>query len=89
MNIPRSAVALTMLVLALSVQVYSEQNNSAETTVSPQSFLGRWDLTLKTPSREYPSWLQITQEKGQLKALLVSGGDTRGRCRKSSSHMGK
>ncbi len=72
MNIPRSAVALTMLVLALSVQVYSEQNNSAETTVSPQSFLGRWDLTLKTPSREYPSWLQITQEKGQLKALLVS-----------------
>ena len=73
MNIPRSAVALTMLVLALSMEVYSEQHNSAETTtVSAQSFLGRWDLTLKTPSREYPSWLQITQEKGQLKALLVS-----------------
>ena len=72
MNIPRSAVALIMLVLAHSVQVYSEQNNSAETTVSAQSFLGRWDLTLKTPSREYPSWLEITQESGQLKALLVS-----------------
>jgi hypothetical protein len=73
MNIPRSAVALTMLVLALSMEVYSEQHNSAETTtVSPQSFLGRWDLTLKTPSREYPSWLEITQESGQLKALLVS-----------------
>jgi hypothetical protein len=61
-----------MLVLALSMQVYSEQNNSAETTVSAQPFLGRWDLTLKTPSREYPSWLEITQESGQLKALLVS-----------------
>ena len=73
MNIPRSAVALTMLVLALSMEVYSEQHNSAETTtVSPQSFLGRWDLTLRTPSREYPSWLEITQESGQLKALLVS-----------------
>ena len=73
MNIPRSAVALTMLVLAHSMQVYSEQHNSAETTtVSAQSFLGRWDLTLKTPSREYPSWLEITQESGQLKALLVS-----------------
>jgi hypothetical protein len=73
MNIPRSAVALTMLVLAFSMQVYSEQHNSAETTtVSAQSFLGRWDLTLKTPSREYPSWLEITQESGQLKALLVS-----------------
>ncbi|MBZ5616482.1 MAG: DUF1080 domain-containing protein [Acidobacteriia bacterium] len=54
------------------MQVYSEQNNSAETTVSAQSFVGRWDLTLKTPSREYPSWLEITQENGQLKALLVS-----------------
>ena len=73
MNIPRSAVALIMLVLAHSVQVYSEQHSSAETTtVSAQSFLGRWDLTLKTPSREYPSWLEITQESGQLKALLVS-----------------
>ena len=73
MNIPRSAVALIMLVLAHSMQVYSEQHSSAETTtVTAQSFLGRWDLTLKTPSREYPSWLEITQESGQLKALLVS-----------------
>src|SRR6202158_2001435 len=73
MNLRRSAVALTMLVLALSMEVYSEHDNSAETTtVSAQSFLGRWDLTLKTPSREYPSWLEITQESGQLKALLVS-----------------
>jgi hypothetical protein len=40
MNIPRSAVALTMLVLAHSMQVYSEQHSSAETTtVSAQSFL--------------------------------------------------
>jgi len=55
------------------MQVYSEQHSSAETTtVTAQSFLGRWDLTLKTPSREYPSWLEITQESGQLKALLVS-----------------
>jgi hypothetical protein len=62
-----------MLVLALSMEAYSQQHNSAgTTTVSAQSFLGRWDLTLKAPSREYPSWLEITQESGQLKALLVS-----------------
>jgi hypothetical protein len=62
-----------MLVLALSMQVYSEQHDSAETTtVSAQPFLGRWDLTLKAPSREYPSWLEITQDSGQLKAVLVS-----------------
>ena len=72
MNLRRSAVALTTLVLTLSIQMYSEHSNPAEETVSAQSFLGRWDLTLKTPLRESPSWLEITQEGGQLKARLVS-----------------
>jgi hypothetical protein len=67
--------ALTTLVLMLSKvafsDAYSEQENS-ETAASVQSFLGRWDLTLKPPLREYPSWLEITQENGQLKARFVS-----------------
>jgi hypothetical protein len=29
-------------------------------------------LTLKTPLREYPSWLEITQEEGLLRARMVS-----------------
>lgn len=35
------------------------------------SLLGRWDLTLKSPDREYPSWLELEQENGQLKAQMV------------------
>jgi hypothetical protein len=34
-------------------------------------FLGRWDLTLKAPGREYPSWLEIYQGNGELKANMV------------------
>jgi hypothetical protein len=34
-------------------------------------FLGRWDLTLKAPDHEYPSWLELRQEGGQLKAQMV------------------
>jgi len=64
--------ALTILILTLSTLVYCEPKNSADTSASVQSFLGRWDLTLKTPLREYPSWLEITQESGQLKARIVS-----------------
>jgi hypothetical protein len=51
-NLKRSAFALTALILMLSMRVYSEHANSAGTTASLQSFLGRWDLTLKTPLRE-------------------------------------
>jgi hypothetical protein len=72
MNHRWSAVALTVLMLMFSMQVYSEQKNTSDTAASAQPFLGRWDLTLKAQSREYPSWLEITQEGGQLKARLVS-----------------
>jgi Domain of Unknown Function (DUF1080) len=65
------ATALIALILACSMLVFSEQKNSADTTAA-QPFLGRWDLTLETPTREYPSWLEITEENGQLKAQLVS-----------------
>jgi hypothetical protein len=68
----RRIFALTTLVLILSMRVYSEQKNPADTTESVQFFLGRWDLTLKTPLRDYPSWLEITQEDGQLGAQMVS-----------------
>src|SRR6202790_1286922 len=64
--------APTTSIMILSLRRYSQQMNSLDTTASVQSFLGRWDLTLKTPVRESPSWLEITLEGGQLKARLVS-----------------
>jgi Domain of Unknown Function (DUF1080) len=72
MNLQRIAFALTTSILMFSMHGYSERTNSADTTASAQSFLGRWDLTLKTPLREYPSWLEITQEDGHLTAQMVS-----------------
>jgi hypothetical protein len=71
-GVRRRAFALTTLILLLSMRMYSQQKNSADTTASVQPFLGRWDLTLKTPLRDYPSWLEITQEDGQLRARMVS-----------------
>jgi len=50
----------------------SEKSSSAPSTPSFEPYLGRWDLTLKAPDREYPSWLELRLEGGQLKADLVS-----------------
>jgi len=44
---------------------------SSDDTQSVKAFLGRWDLTLKAPDREYPSWLELSEENGQLKAQMV------------------
>lgn len=40
--------------------------------VSPKAFLGRWDLTLKAPDHQYPSWIDIEEQNGQLTAQFVS-----------------
>ena len=71
-SLRRRIFALATLVLILSMRVYSEQPKTAESTDSAQPFLGRWDLPLKTPLRDYPSWLEIMQDDGQLRARMVS-----------------
>ncbi|HUN83267.1 MAG TPA: DUF1080 domain-containing protein [Terracidiphilus sp.] len=47
-------------------------HHSATSTRTMKEFIGRWDLTLKAPDREYPSWLEIQQNRGQINALFVS-----------------
>ena len=44
---------------------------STATASNQAAFLGRWDLTLKAPNREYPSWLELTRENGELKAQMT------------------
>src|ERR1035438_3195543 len=41
---------------------------SAQTTAA---FLGRWDLTVKSADKEYPSWLEVDQKDGKLSAQFV------------------
>ena len=69
----RSVVFPLLMLASVSLPLaYAEKTASSEADASVQSFLGRWDLTLKAPDREYPSWIEIRQEDGQLKAQLVS-----------------
>ena len=61
-------------IISLAAVAHSRNGDSSShpSTESAAAFLGRWDLTLKAPDREYPSWLELRQEGGQLKADLVS-----------------
>jgi Domain of Unknown Function (DUF1080) len=63
---------ITLAAIAMifsSAFLYSQTAGKSSSSVEP--FLGRWDLTLKAPDREYPSWLEVEQEDGQLKAQFV------------------
>ncbi len=48
-----------------------EAEASSATQTAAKSFLGSWDLTVKAAGRVYPSWLEIYQKNGQLKANMV------------------
>ncbi|MCU1271949.1 MAG: hypothetical protein JWN74_3243 [Acidobacteriaceae bacterium] len=67
--------ALIFCSLALTyayLQPTSSASTSSVSDAAVKPFLGRWDLTLKAPDREYPSWIEIRQENGELKAQMVS-----------------
>src|SRR6202521_1046924 len=77
MKLQRIIVVLVIAILLMSAKAYSqagkpEKSPSSPSAESVEAFLGRWDLTLEAPDREYPSWLELHQEGGQLKAQMVS-----------------
>src|SRR5215831_5470295 len=67
----RSIFALASGILVVLLHLHSAKEILAQAS-SDQAFLGRWDLTLKTPQKEAPSWLEITQEGGQFHARFTS-----------------
>jgi len=67
---------LVVVIITCAACAAREWNLVRAGTVSGESdsasaFLGRWDLTLKAPDREWPSWLELREEGGQLKADMV------------------
>jgi hypothetical protein len=66
------ASLLLSVATAYSQTGKSDKQSSSPSTESVDAFLGRWDLTLKAPDREYPSWLELSQDGGQLKARMVA-----------------
>lgn len=76
MKFPKIVFALAIIILYSSVRLYSHAANLGKKPSTPvgesvDAYLGRWDLTLKAPDREYPSWLELSNEAGQLKAQMV------------------
>src|SRR5215469_9281528 len=70
------SMALLALALLMTFSGWGIQQASGKSAVSAagetNKFLGRWDLTLKAPGHEYPSWIEIHKEDGQWRAEFVS-----------------
>jgi len=69
-SFPRLIARLVPFLVALLSTGACAQGGKPDSTAA-KAFLGRWDLTLKAPDREYPSWLEITEKDGTLVAQMV------------------
>ncbi len=65
----RIAFLTVAIAVLMSVPAYSQGGKPDAASANP--FLGRWDMTLKAPDREYPSWLELTESDGKLTAQYV------------------
>ena len=61
------------LIFSLMVVLVPASTLKAQTALKP--FLGRWDITIKTPARELPSWIDVSEAQGQPKIVMVGTSD--------------
>src|SRR5580700_5929522 len=61
-----------LLILAMAITTFVS-DLSAQELSGP--FSGRWDLTLKGTSKDLPSWIEVSEDHGQLKVVLVGPTD--------------
>src|SRR5258708_13807233 len=76
MRLRRIVNVLVVASLLTGAKVYSQNGKPTEKSPSSsdesgEAFLGRWDLTLKAPDTEHPSWLEVRRGGGQLKTDMV------------------
>lgn len=71
----QAAMATVLLALLPPVGAAAQgamSNMSSSTDAGAvKPILGRWDLTVKTPDREYPSWVELRIENGHLVGRMV------------------
>ena len=61
-----------LLILAIAITTFVSDLRAQELS---GPFSGRWDLTLKGTSKDLPSWIDVSEDHGQLKVVLVGPTD--------------
>jgi len=63
------------LVLVLAGCSGSKTNTPEDQAAALKPFIGRWDLTVKSPSRELPTWIEVSEDQGKPKVVMVGVTD--------------
>src|SRR6516164_539980 len=73
----KPALFQAVLVVALfSLEAYPkgrkpQPDQPSGASESIKAFLGRWDLSIKAPKGELPSWIEVSEKQGHLRVVMV------------------
>lgn len=70
MSLARPAVLVSCAALLVAACA-APPPEPAPPAVSPDAFLGRWDITVETAEGSYPSWLELSLDGGELRGRFV------------------
>ncbi len=56
---------------AYSSGANSQAGASATAAAATDPFVGRWDISIKTPKGDLPSWIDVSNEQGKVKVVMV------------------
>ena len=56
---------------AYSSGASSQAGASASAAATSDPFAGRWDISIKTPKGELPSWIDVSDEQGKVKIVMT------------------
>ena len=65
------AIVVSLRVWVAPQEVRAQASPAANAQGSITSYPGRWDLTIKTPTQERPSWIELSEDGGRLEGLMV------------------
>lgn len=65
------AVATCVLAWTSPHLVNARAGPTANGSREASAYLGRWDLTVRTPTRRVPSWIEISYDHGRIEGLMV------------------
>jgi hypothetical protein len=68
---PLRAVAMVLLAWMCAHTANAQGQPPGDESRSARAYLGRWDLTVRTPTQERPSWLEISEDHGRIEGLMV------------------
>jgi Domain of Unknown Function (DUF1080) len=65
------AIVVSLPVWAGPQQLNAQASPAVKASVPIAAYPGRWDLTIKTPTQERPSWIELSEHEGRLEGLMV------------------